>query len=126
MVRLKGRSCRGVLSLAPPRSSTSRCKACSFGWSANPLASPIPPPPPPPPPSGTIRVPEDYATIQEAVNAAGDGDTVLVGPGTYAGGIVISGKSITLASYYHTSGDTSFIDQTIINGGSPGIYVDAP
>lgn len=84
------------------------------------------PPPPPPPPSGIIRVPEDFATIQEAVNAAGDGDTVLVGPGTYTGGIVIAGKSITLASQYHTTGDASLIDQTIITGGvSPTVYVDA-
>jgi hypothetical protein len=82
------------------------------------------PPPPPPPSSGTIHVPEDYATIQEAVNAAGNGDTVIVGPGTYTGGIVISGKSITLASEYHTSGDQSLINQTIISGGAPAIRVD--
>ncbi len=85
----------------------------------------IGPPPPPPPTSGTIRVPEDYATIQEAVDAAGDGDTVLVAPGTYAGGIVISGKSITLASEYHTTRDASLIDATIISGGSPAVYVGA-
>jgi len=84
-----------------------------------------PPPPPPPPPSGAIRVPEDYATIQGGVNAAGDGDLVLVGPGTYSGGINISGKSITLASHYHTTLDPSFIDQTTIDGGSPAISVAA-
>ena len=81
-------------------------------------------PPPPPPPSGVIRVPQDYATIQQAVNAAGDGDTILVGPGTYAGGIDIAGKSITLTSLYRVAGDSSLVDQTIIKGGSPGIYVD--
>jgi hypothetical protein len=84
-----------------------------------------PPPPPPPPSSGTIHVPEDYATIQEAVNAAGNGDTVIVGPGTYTGGIIISGKSITLASQYHTSGEQALIDQTIISGGAPAIRIDA-
>jgi len=82
------------------------------------------PPAPPPPPSGTIRVPEDFATIQQAVNAAGNGDTIVVGPGTYAGGIEISGKSITLTSRYHIAGDSSLVDQTIIKGGSPGISVD--
>jgi plastocyanin len=39
-----------------------------------------------PVPSGpgvTIRVPEDEATIQGAVNAAKPGDVILIGPGTY-------------------------------------------
>ena len=82
-------------------------------------------PPPPPPPTGTILVPEEYATIQGGVDAAGDGDLVLVAPGTYSGGITISGKSITLASLYETTNDPSFIDQTTIEGGSPAIVVTA-
>ena len=32
-----------------------------------------------------LRVPEDYSTIQAAVNAAISGDTILIGPGTYCG-----------------------------------------
>ena len=78
--------------------------------------------PPPPPPSGTIRVPEDFPTIQKAIDAAGDGDTILVGPGIYDGDLVISGKSITLMSTYN--GDPDVVSQTIIRGGSPGIYID--
>lgn len=35
-----------------------------------------------------ILVPEDYPTIQEAIDAASDGDTILVGPGEWYGGIV--------------------------------------
>jgi hypothetical protein len=85
---------------------------------------PSTPPPPAPPPSGTIRVPEDFATIQAAVDAAGNGDTILVRPGTYDGDLVISGKSITLSSYYLAAGDPGLVDQTIIKGGSPSIYVD--
>lgn len=49
--------------------------------------------------SATIRVPEDYTVVEEAVAAASDGDTVLVADGTY----VVSGqievrKPITLKS----------------------------
>jgi PKD domain len=51
------------------------------------------------PPSGndcSITVPAQYATIQAAVNAANSGYTVCVGPGTYAGNIIIN-KPLTLA-----------------------------
>lgn len=65
----------------------------------------------------TIRVPEDYGTIQAAIDAAGDGDLVLVGPDTYNENLTIDGKSIILASHYHLTADDSAINQTIIDGG---------
>jgi hypothetical protein len=37
-----------------------------------------------------------FATIQAALDAAGDGDTIHIGPGTFAGGVSV-GKSVTLA-----------------------------
>src|SRR3954470_22958718 len=57
-----------------------------------------------------------YATIQAAVNAARDGDTVAVAPGRYAGGITID-KSIRLAG----AGARS----TVIKGGGPVLRIGA-
>lgn len=44
----------------------------------------------------TRQVPADFATIQEAIDAACYGDTILVAPGTYAGGLDFRAKAITL------------------------------
>ena len=62
----------------------------------------------------TIRVPVDYPTIQAAIDAAQDGDVVLVSPGTYRERLEIRGKGITLASEFLTTGDQSSIDATIL------------
>ncbi|GIW03626.1 MAG: hypothetical protein KatS3mg059_0246 [Thermomicrobiales bacterium] len=78
-------------------------------------------------PGTTLRVPDQYPTIQAAINAAASGDLVLIAPGTYSENPVIAGKVITLASHFFTTGDTSFIDATILqgNGSSQGITVQA-
>ena len=73
--------------------------------------------------SNTIKVPEDIATIQTAMDNSNNGDTVLVSPGTYYENINFKGKNIVLGSLFLTTGDTSYISQTIIDGSQQGCVV---
>jgi hypothetical protein len=63
-----------------------------------------------------INVPADQPTIQTAINAANNGDTVLVTPGKYVENINFGGKAITVTS----SGGPSV---TTIDGGAKGSVV---
>jgi parallel beta-helix repeat protein len=66
--------------------------------------------------STIINIPADYPTIQQGIDASTDGDTVLVQPGTYYENINFNGHNIVLGSLYLTTGDTSYIGQTVIEG----------
>jgi len=59
----------------------------------------------------TIEVPRDFLSIQQAMDAAAPGDTVLVGPGTYLEYIDFKGKSISVKS-------ASGPEKTVIDAGS--------
>ncbi len=66
-----------------------------------------------------LRVPVPFGSIQAAIDAASDGDTVLVDAGVYTENIRFRGKAITVASRFLTGGDTAFIYNTVIDGGQP-------
>lgn len=65
----------------------------------------------------------DYTTINEGINAATEGDTVLVHPATYIENIDFTGKNIIVASMYLISEDTNYISQTVIDGNQNGSVV---
>jgi hypothetical protein len=73
--------------------------------------------------SNIINIPGQQPTIKAGINAAVNGDTVLVEPGTYFENINFRGKRIVLTSRYYINNDPSMIVNTIINGSTP-IYPD--
>jgi parallel beta-helix repeat protein len=73
---------------------------------------------------GTTRlVPTDYATIQEAITAAVNSDTVLVATGQYLEHLNFLGKNIIVTSFYALDPDCSLILNTIINANGTGSAV---
>jgi hypothetical protein len=60
----------------------------------------------------TINVPGDYQTIQEAIDASANGDTVLVEDGDYYENIDFKGKAIKMISDHP-------VYRARIHGGSP-------
>ncbi|NQT34250.1 choice-of-anchor D domain-containing protein, partial [bacterium] len=70
-----------------------------------------------------IHVPEDFDTIQEAIDGSRNGDVIIVHPGTYVERLNTDGKAITIGSLYLTTGDPAYIDSTIIDGDGGGNVV---
>ena len=64
----------------------------------------------------TIHVPGDYSTIQAGIDAAVDGDVVLVAPGTYVENIDFLGKGIAVES-------EEGAEVTVIDGNQNGSVV---
>ncbi len=70
-------------------------------------------------------VPEQHPTIQQGINAAGWGDTVLVNTGTYTENITLGNAEvdIVVASYYLVTGNESYITATQIQSAAVGLPV---
>ncbi|MBL7032915.1 MAG: hypothetical protein ISR91_02120 [Candidatus Delongbacteria bacterium] len=65
-----------------------------------------------------INIPEDYPLVQQGIDAAIQGDTILIWPGTYIEELEINQTDLTLGSRFLTTNDTSFISNTILDGDS--------
>ncbi len=68
--------------------------------------------------SHIISVPNDYATISQAIANANDGDTIILEEGTHieTSAITINQSNLTIASRYLTTGDERYIASTILQG----------
>jgi hypothetical protein len=70
-----------------------------------------------------LQVPAGHPTIQEAVYAAANGDTIHVAPGIYYERLVIPDTSLTICSDDFFTGDSSAINTTILDAQHQGTLV---
>lgn len=63
-----------------------------------------------------LRVPEEYSTIQTAIDSAESNDTILVSEGTYHENIRYNGKGIVITSRYLITHDWETVRNTVIDG----------
>lgn len=69
-----------------------------------------------------IRVPKDFKTIAQAVSFAKNGDCIVLAPGSYNESEIIIDKPIVLTSEWKLTGDTSKIEQTIIDAADKSLF----
>src|SRR5262245_58621361 len=72
--------------------------------------------------AAVINVPANYPTIQQAIDHASNGDTVLVSPGVYPGNISFKGKAIVVSST--SPSDSNVVQSTVLNANGHGSAVN--
>ncbi|MCU0914786.1 MAG: hypothetical protein MUC88_09510 [Planctomycetes bacterium] len=72
----------------------------------------------------TIVVPQDYASVQAAIDAGQEGDTILVQPGTYRESLVFGGKNLVVRS--QDPNDPAIVAATILQAPAPKRQGTAP
>jgi hypothetical protein len=70
-----------------------------------------------------INIPDDYPRIQWGIDVSSDGDTVLVQPDIYVENVNFDGHNVVLASLFLTTGDTTYIASTVIDGDRDGSVI---
>ncbi len=70
--------------------------------------------------AATLQVPASYATIAAAIEAAADGDTILIGPGTYYEDNFEVTKSITIQGSDSAGGNGAYQSNTIVRVATSG------
>ncbi|MCF7919246.1 MAG: T9SS type A sorting domain-containing protein [Candidatus Cloacimonetes bacterium] len=68
-----------------------------------------------------IYVPDDYQSIQSAIDASVHGSRIIVSPGTYHENLLLGDNMITLNSLYGETGDEAYISETIIDGANGNV-----
>ena len=63
-----------------------------------------------------FNIPEDYTSIQLAIDAASSTDTLVLADGTYWEHLTLTGKSLTLASEFLQDGDSTHMEHTRLQG----------
>jgi len=73
--------------------------------------------------AATRLVPDEYATIQTAIDDANNGDEIIISPGVYCENVSFKGKNITLRSIKPSS--PTIVSQTIVSAGGTIINVNS-
>ena len=73
--------------------------------------------------SETVFVPDQFSTIQEAIDFSSDSDSIIVSAGVYFEQLNFQGKSLVISSRYQIDNDTLLIGLTVIDAGNNGSVV---